>query len=393
MKTVVMLSSEEQFDLGLLHSLCYLSKKILLLKILSQDSCTFKVKTDLVIKEHNECKIISIETYNVIALKKILSKMEKKSDIIIIPRNAPLKIHLWIFTRKIVKILKLESLILKNRHKAMYILWYSPSPAFIFKFPYYLFLEQSLLKKSTLIYKAIMSILFNLLIPLVYDKVLVKDPPTYTFLRRFARNVLFLLPYLPRVINKEDCPPDSITRESILSVITIKRKGIASRYEERYLRLLSIIARMAREFKFVVIGTSRDEAEAILKKGLDNVIFLGKIYGVEYYNILTCCKAVFAYIEIPGTSNRIAEAIAYGKPVITSELALSYHIGLKDHKTAVVLRLNKNSIKDFIAILKDGNALLEITRRLELLHKLYYQYNINQLRLIAATKTGVLLQP
>jgi len=225
-----------------------------------------------------------------------------------------------------------------------------------------------------------MSILFNILISLAYDKILVRDPPTYTFLKRFTRNVLFLLPYMPRLTDRGHCSPGNIARGSILSVVSIRRGGIASRYEERYLRLLKIIARIAREFKFVVIGTSRDEAETILEKGLDNVIFLGRIYGLEYYNMLACCRAIFAYIEIPGTSNRVAEAIAYVKPVITSELASSYHIGLKDLQTAIVLRLNTNSIRNSIAILKDDSALLEITRRLELLHRLYLQYNINQLR-------------
>jgi len=319
-KIIVMLSSKEQFDIGLVHSLCFLNEMILIVKVLSQNSCSSEAKTDLDIEEHGTCKIISIKICNIISLKKILSIVGRVSDIIIIPRNVPLEVHLWILAKKLIRIFK------KDSHRTMYILWYSPSPAFIFKLPYYSFFVQSLLIKFILIYKAIMSILFNILISLTYDKVLVKDPPTYTFLRRFARNVLFLLPYMPRLIDKRRCTPDNIARESILSVISIRREGIASRYEERYLRLLKIIARIAREFKFVVVGTSRDEAGSILEEGLDNVIFLGRVYGLEYYNMLACCRAIFAYIEIPGTSSRVAEVIAYSKPVITWELALSYHI-------------------------------------------------------------------
>jgi len=134
-KIVVMLSSGEQFDIGLVHSLCYLNEKTLLLKVLDQDSCTSDAKTDLGIGEHSTCKIISIKTCNVISPKKILSIVERVSDIIIIPRNVPLEVHLWILTRKLIKTFKLGILNTQNRHRTKYI-----SLAFIFKLSHYLFL-------------------------------------------------------------------------------------------------------------------------------------------------------------------------------------------------------------------------------------------------------------
>jgi len=372
-KRIIVIGSGEQFDKGLIDSLCRLSVRIL-----------FISSKPMLILEHEDgyktCEVTSLEVPSMGYLRGILATIEEMSDAIIIPRSAPIVVHLWVLLRRFIQGFKLRSRVLRDSPRPSYVLWYSPSPAFIFKLPHYLFFTQSLPGKFILIYKAVMSILFNILISLAYDKILVKDPPTYTLLKRFTRNVLFLLPYMPRLTDRGHYSPGNIARGSILAVISIRRGGIASRYEERYLKLLTVIARIAREFKFVIIGTSQDEAEAILEKGLDNVIFLGRIYGLEYYNMLACCRAIFAYIEIPGASNRVAEAIAYGKPVITSELASSYHIGLKDLQTAIVLRLNTNSIRNSIAILKDDSALLEITRKLELLHRLYLQYNINQLR-------------
>jgi len=378
---ISVISSGEQFDAGLVDVLCHLNVKVVHIEIAIQNA---RSPRSIVTSKHengcNPCNTVLIKVPNTIYLKRALAMAEELSNIVIIPRNSPVALHLRVLLKRFTRILKLKSRskTLKHYHEPRYILWYSPSPAYIFKIPYYFHLA-SPLEKITLIFKGFMNIFFHILISLAYDGIIVRDPPTYELLRSFSRNIVLLLPYMPRFTNKESCTLSAL-QGSICSVISIKRRGVASKYEERYLRLLLMLANASPETKFVVIGTSQEEAESLSIKSLNNVVYLGRVYGSEYYNILSCCRAFFAYIELPGTSNRIAESIAYGKPIITSKLASYYHIGLKHLYTAIIIKPNDiHSIKDLMYVLRNDGVLQEISRRLGLLHELYLRWNINQL--------------
>jgi hypothetical protein len=110
-------------------------------------------------------------------------------------------------------------------------------------------------------------------------------------------------------------------RNNILGVTTVGRPGLGSRHDTMILGILYTIAKYNPEVNVVVLGSNEVEArESIGKTSLPpNMKFLGFIYDdMLIEHIYEYSSLVISPVFFRAVSNRILEALFYGKPILTN---------------------------------------------------------------------------
>jgi hypothetical protein len=249
--------------------------------------------------------------------------------------------------------------------------------------PYRFHFAQRFIEKVNILIKCFLSIIYNFLLFQFYDIILVYDPYTYIFAKRIFRRVLYVLPYISHNLEPEayqnSCEKYS---NSVVAIISVEREDkIAAKYEKLYFKILSLMALLTQKITFVIIGSSEEDLRNVLYNFPKNIIAIGKKMGKDYLLPLLCSKAVFVYIGMPGASNRIGDAIACGKAVITSPIGAQFHPGLKHFSTAIIMEPCLRSIKMVIDILENKDyELKNMGKRIKLLHQIYFLYNFRILK-------------
>jgi hypothetical protein len=108
---------------------------------------------------------------------------------------------------------------------------------------------------------------------------------------------------------------------NILGVTTVGRPGLGSRHDTMIIGILYTIAKYNPEVNVVVLGSNEVEArECIGKTSLPpNMKFLGFIYDdMLIEHIYEYSSLVISPVFFRAVSNRILEALFYGKPILTN---------------------------------------------------------------------------
>jgi len=361
----------EQFDLGLLKHLYKLSK-VYGYKVLFVDYTGKTLQGELYLKVEEPCKAkvyVPSTTRSIHFLKGflMLKKTNVKCVILSIGIGKAVSVLTMVLTligRRVIRLVKKEKY-------PKYVLWYSPSPIYMVKAPYLLKVSPHLPTIIEIAVKALLNLLASIMSALFCDYVLVREPATYHILKLFNPKTYFLLPQIPALEGREK--DYNYNEAHILAIVTVNRQGIARMYEVRYLKLLKLLAKVVPELSFEVVGTSKDEAIKILKDIPRNMSFKGLIYGKEFYNLLKKALAVYAYIELPGNSNRVAEAIAYGKPVMVSALTNQYHPGLQS--CSIIIDPSCKGLNEVREKLIDNYYMLELKKKAVALNEAYCRIN------------------
>jgi len=374
---LIFISSGEQFDLGLLTYLCKLSK-VYGYKVLFVDYTGKTLRGELYLEEVEGSCNTEVYVPSTIRSLHVLKEflMPKKTNVkcVILPIGIGKAIS--VLTMVLTLIGKRVIRLIKRAKYPKYILWYSPSPIYIVKVPYMLRVSPDLPTIIGVTVKALLNLLASIMLALFSDYVLVRDPITYRVLKLFNPKTYFLLPQIAPLERREKDCNDNEAR--ILAIVIVNRQGTASVYEVRYLKLLKVLAKIVPELSFEVVGTSRDEAIKILKDMPHNMSFKGLVYGKEFYSLLKKALAVFAYIEVPGNSNRVAEAIAYGKPVMISALTNQYHPGLQT--CSVIIVPSYKGLSEVREKLVDNCYMLKLKKKVAALNKAYCRINERTLK-------------
>ncbi|MEM3979835.1 MAG: hypothetical protein QXF79_01095 [Ignisphaera sp.] len=353
------MSSGEQFDYGLIRTFTVLGLSVAFVKRSNANKCKIKI-----IKVSNTGStsqyIINIivplnyDSRTFISLLNILC-MKLHPKFIILPR---MDAKLFLFS-----LAKMRKLSLKK------LLWYSPTPAFIYKVPYLIRNCNNFAHYILLFIKAICSAIFTPILPLLYDYVLLRDTLTYRFLYKFyrRRKILLLPPvwnYNVLTIESNYLSADEIIKKYkpyILITISLRRGKCISSIELYYFKLATLLAKFLSNLNFVIVGSSIEDIKQIDNElnFPENLHVLGRIYGVSYQQLLLNATAVLAYVLLPGNSNRVMESITYGKPTIVSKIAQIYHPGLKHFYNCFVLDLDSKCFVKLKSVL-NNNAILEM---------------------------------
>lgn len=376
MVNVLFVSSGEQFDYGLADLLHENSNKVVLLRFAKTGRVTVNKSDGLI--------CIEVPSRYAIYAYPLIQRLSQRlgSQYVIVPRKASQNLLINLFLRKLV---------FRKRKYPIYVLWYSPTPAYIFKAPQLLRACNKVLDMLGILVKAVLSVGFNLVIFLLYDYVLTRDFPTYKMSRYVNRKTFYMPPVMPRIRPSERGIMESPTEPYILAVITVNRKGPASNWELRYVKLAITLAKLLPKTKFLIVGTSYDDIEDIIKDVPENISLLGRMYGENYYRLVANASAILAYIELPGTSNRIAESMAFGKPLITSKYALTYHPGLKHLYNCLIIDLESETktteIREWLkALINDKSLFLRMSSNIKALNSTYYKIAYNVVKQIFNTE-------
>jgi len=351
MVDVLFISSGEQFDGGLLDILCKIGLKVMLLNF---------ARTDRAIVKDNVFKTLELPEHYIPYTFPLIQRISQKLGLkyVIVSRKVLTYILPSLFLSKVF---------LRRKHP-IYILWYSPSLAYMFKALHFLRECKSSKDFVEILVKIILSIGFNIAAFLAHDYILVRELYTYRLSNYVNRRTFYIPPLIPKAYNFKE---GKKVEPYILTTITLRREGVASIFESCYAKLAINLARLIPEIKFLVIGSSYDDFKKIVNDLPSNLLPLGKVYGKKYYRLVAYSYAILAYIELPGTSNRIAEAIAYGKPLITSKSALKFHLGLKHLHNCIVLdSVASSNIKH---IIYNKDLLCNISNNIKMINEVYYR--------------------
>jgi glycosyltransferase involved in cell wall biosynthesis len=108
---------------------------------------------------------------------------------------------------------------------------------------------------------------------------------------------------------------------NILGVTTVGRSGLGSRHDIMILEILYIIAKRNPEINVIVLGSNDVEARRSLNLYSlpPNMRFLGFIYDDTLMErIYECSSLIISPVFFRAVSNRILEALFYGKPILTN---------------------------------------------------------------------------
>jgi glycosyltransferase involved in cell wall biosynthesis len=177
------------------------------------------------------------------------------------------------------------------------------------------------------------SIIHNL-IQANYSKAVVAiDCYTESFLRKLrpiAKKLSLIYPTYACGIYANDKHNEILTcaqgKEYIFGIVTLPRAN--SFTETNLLKILIAIAKRNPEINVLIAGTTDVEA----KKNIDsfslpkNMVFLGRVYSDDILRKLYInAKLVVNPIFYKSVSNRLLEALFYGKPVLTNSVAKLIH--------------------------------------------------------------------
>ncbi|MEM1510193.1 MAG: glycosyltransferase [Thermofilaceae archaeon] len=108
----------------------------------------------------------------------------------------------------------------------------------------------------------------------------------------------------------------------VLGLTMISRRGLAGKHDKKVLECLYLIAKYNPDITVLVIGTEYNESLKVLEKlcNLPNLKFLGKIFNdfVLEYLYKKASLVVIPFFFTKTITNRLLEALFYGKPILTS---------------------------------------------------------------------------
>jgi glycosyltransferase involved in cell wall biosynthesis len=148
----------------------------------------------------------------------------------------------------------------------------------------------------------------------------------------------------------------------IFSIVTMSRTGSNFRLQEKPLfKILYTIARKCPEVNVVIAGGTSSEARR--KFGLfwipKNLIFVGSISSDNVLKVLyDHASLIVIPIFFKSVSNRLLEALYYGKPILTNNTAKIIHNKL-EHSHHVFISDNYHEYPDIVRKLLKNEALLE----------------------------------
>lgn len=368
---ILFLSSGEQFDHGLIKAFQTIGLSVAFVAPSNVEKCKIQVNKAFSYEAMPQYIINIPSNYSgktFISLLRLLS-LRLNPKFVILPR---LNITLFLF-------LTLAKMQKKDVKK--YILWYSPSPAFIFKAPYFIRNCNNFSDSILIILKAILSALFTPILPLFYEFVLLRDALTYRFLNKFyRRRKVLLLPsvwYDNALTNEgnflKGCEAIKIRKPYVLTTISLGGGKFASLIELYYFKLVILLAKFLPELNFIVVGSSMVDVRQIdnTLNFPENLHVIGRVYGTSYRQLLLNATAVLAFILLPGNSNRVMESIAYGKPTIVSKIAQVCHPGLKHLYNCFILELNPESFVKLRDVINNNIILDLLGKRASALNSIY----------------------
>jgi glycosyltransferase involved in cell wall biosynthesis len=151
---------------------------------------------------------------------------------------------------------------------------------------------------------------------------------------------------------------------NILGITSVGRPGLGSRHDIIILKILYIIAKRNPEINVVVLGSNDIEA----RKSLNlyhlppNMKFLGFVYDDALIErVYECSSLVIAPVFFRAVSNRILEALFYGKPVLTNSYIKEIFPELK-HGIGVYISDKYEEYPNVVrSLLNSSNTLEELT--------------------------------
>jgi len=343
-KEVIFVNPSERFDWGLIGSLRHIGFDVMVLSI-EPNTISERIISDCIgvgIDPDNPNTYVKVpiikacEDMSISLIERLCTTTE---TIIIVPR---------VFPRTF----------LKPRIKCFKILYFSPTPFYIFKAIGRI--SDKGLKRFKGILTGLGGLIYYYYKALEYDIVLFRDPKSYEFARRVLniRNIRFLPPVYAKIFSptegKKDLEHESLDikpkNRYLLSVASIKTR----RSDLYYINYLNTLAKYIKGVDFVVIGTSaRDLSGLGIKKTLEpNMHLVGSIFNEDVLAFLYK-NAIASIIPIitPGQSNRLMESLFHGTIPITNELAVQYHLNIKNGFNAIIADLE--NISQMIPIIKN----------------------------------------
>lgn len=133
-----------------------------------------------------------------------------------------------------------------------------------------------------------------------------------------------------------------IPKPYVLTIVTINRPGEASKkIELTILRLVLLTAHKVPNTSFVIVGTSQLDFKKIsYSVGIDvpkNVKFMGRVSNDNLLaSLYQGASLVLCPVLLPGFSNRLLEALFYGRPILTTSIIASFYDGLINGEHAVI---------------------------------------------------------
>jgi len=151
---------------------------------------------------------------------------------------------------------------------------------------------------------------------------------------------------------------------NVLGITSVGRPGLGSRHDIIILKILYIVAKRNPEINVIVLGSNDIEA----RKSLNlyhlppNMKFLGFIYDDTLIErIYECSSLVIAPVFFRAVSNRILEALFYGKPVLTNSYIKEIFPELK-HGISVYISDRYEEYPNVVrSLLNSSNTLEELT--------------------------------
>jgi len=220
------------------------------------------------------------------------------------------------------------------------------------------------------IFNFIPSLSHNLLQILASDAVITMDDYTKTFIKQFlhSREAYVIYPTYAALYEFQKVSEnyrkvfELIERkEYIFSIVMSERVGATFRMQER--TLLAILYHMAKNypvFNIVIAGATEEEVRRrILIPLPGNITFIGKIYSDNFLRTLyENAKLVVVPIFFKSVSNRLLEALYYGRPILTNSTAKLLHSKL-EHLRHIFISDNYQEYPQIVRMLLKNDALLE----------------------------------
>lgn len=213
------------------------------------------------------------------------------------------------------------------------------------------------------------SIAHNLMQIWASQAVVVMDDATKDFLSKLPlfRKLKVIYPTYAALYDKSSYKSSRIQelieeRDYVFSFVTMSKTGSVFRLEQQPLfRILYMVAKKCPEINTVIAGGTASEARRKFRLSSlpKNLIFVG---GYLSDNALKMLYANASLVVIPiffkSVSNRLLEALYYGKPILTNSTAKLLHRELK-HMRHLFISDNYMNYPNIIRGMLSNDALLE----------------------------------
>jgi glycosyltransferase involved in cell wall biosynthesis len=148
------------------------------------------------------------------------------------------------------------------------------------------------------------------------------------FLRRIYpfRKPVLIYPTYAKIMQKDQVNPNTRNWDleedlTVLGVTMVGRSGMPARHDKKILEIMYAIAKHNPDINVIVLGSSHTEAQESLNVSSipTNLKLMGFIYDDALIEQLyKHASLVIAPVFFRGVSNRLIEALFYGKPILTN---------------------------------------------------------------------------